>query len=94
MRTHNHQNLDLNRNMQSCKEVKDNINLLSKEGSMSVKHGTVIEVQTERCTRNEMASSHNVIHESGTFCASEKEADRQFLILVVRVLEVLLLYLV
>ena len=53
--------------MQSCNEVIDNINLLNKEGSMSVKHGTAIEDQTEKCMRDEMASSHNVIHEPGTF---------------------------
>jgi len=46
MRTYDHQSSKLNRNMHRGNEVIDNASLLSKEGSRSVTHGKVIEVQT------------------------------------------------
>ena len=46
MRTYDHQSSKLNRSMHRGNEVIDNASLLSKEGSRSVMHGKVIEVQT------------------------------------------------
>ena len=43
---------------------------------MSVKHGTTIEVQTEKCTCDELASSHKVFPEPGTFYARANQSNQ------------------